>query len=64
MVQVQRVPQSRSIQVFGYTKPTQGLRAYFESDKFSGGTRIERMEEVQGKFVVVTFKDRDGKYSL
>ncbi|ELU01753.1 hypothetical protein CAPTEDRAFT_195184 [Capitella teleta] len=55
-VQVQRVPESRSIRVFDCSSML-FLRLYFESQKVSGGGEIEKLETLDGS-AIITFKEK------
>ncbi|ELU10304.1 hypothetical protein CAPTEDRAFT_208755, partial [Capitella teleta] len=57
MVQVQKVPQSRSIQVLGFSSTLQLLELYFENTKRSDGGLVESTDGHQ-EHAIVTFKDK------
>ena len=63
MVHVQRVPQSRSMQVFGFDSSTtsvQVLELYFENVKKSRGGEVESIEDC-GNYAIVTFKEKQSE---
>lgn len=64
MVQVQKVPLSRSVQVFGISKNhTEYLQLYLENHARSGGGDIESIEPAAvGDAIIVTFVDAGCKY--
>ena len=66
MVHVQRVPQSRSMQVFGFNSSNtslQLLELYFENTKKSGGGEVESLEDCDD-YAIVTFKDKQSKETI
>jgi hypothetical protein len=60
MVQVQKILESKSIQVFGYSGSLQFLELYFENTRQSGGGPLEDAVEQDNCFIV-TFAERKCK---
>ncbi|ELU11622.1 hypothetical protein CAPTEDRAFT_212668 [Capitella teleta] len=57
MVQVERVPQSRSIQVTGFSTTLQILELYFENTNRSSGGEVENTKGDK-EYAIITFKDK------
>jgi hypothetical protein len=60
MVQVERVPQSRSIQVTGFRTSLQILELYFENTNRSSGGEVESTKGDK-EYAIVTFKDKSSE---
>ncbi|ELT95659.1 hypothetical protein CAPTEDRAFT_222668 [Capitella teleta] len=58
MVQVERVPQSRSIQVSGFSTSLQILELYFECNNRSSGEEVESTRKYN-EYAIITFKDKN-----
>jgi hypothetical protein len=62
MVQVQRILESKSIQVFGYSRSLSlhFMELYFENARHSGGGSVEKLVEQDGG-CIVTFTESKSK---